>query len=320
MSDKKIIAVTGATGAQGGGLVRSIVDDAKTGFTARAITRNPDSEAATALRDQGVEVVRADLDDEASLRRAFAGAHGAFCVTNFWEHFDPEREKAQAGNLARAAHAAGVSHAIWSTLEDVRQHVALDDDRIPTLAGGYKVPHMDAKGEANALFDQAGVPTTYLHTSFYWDNMITFGMGPARDEDGRLALTLPIADAKLPSMAASDIGACAYGVFRDGERWIGRSVGVAGGHLTGEELAAGLTTALGEPVYYNRVSFADYRALGFPGADELANMFQFKVEFEESFRAARDLETSRHLNPGLTSYERWLEQNAARIPVSVPVG
>jgi uncharacterized protein YbjT (DUF2867 family) len=320
MSDKKIIAVTGATGAQGGGLVRSIVNDAKTGFTARAITRNPDSEAATALRDQGVEVVRADLDDEASLRRAFAGAHGAFCVTNFWEHFDPEREKAQAGNLARAAHAAGVSHAIWSTLEDVRQHVALDDDRIPTLAGGYKVPHMDAKGEANALFDQAGVPTTYLHTSFYWDNMITFGMGPARDEDGRLALTLPIADAKLPSMAASDIGACAYGVFRDGERWIGRSVGVAGGHLTGEELAAGLTTALGEPVYYNRVSFADYRALGFPGADELANMFQFKVEFEESFRAARDLETSRHLNPGLTSYERWLEQNAARIPVSVPVG
>ena len=320
MSNKKIIAVTGATGAQGGGLVRAILADPAGSFAARAITRNPGSEAAIALRDQGVEVVQADLDDDASLRRAFAGAHGAFCVTNFWEHFSPEREQAQAGNLARAARAAGVSHAIWSTLEDVRQYVAVDDDRIPTLAGGYKVPHMDAKGEANALFLEAGVPTTYLHTSFYWDNMITFGMGPARDEDGRLALTLPIADAKLPSMAASDIGGCAYGIFRDGAPWIGRSVGVAGGHLTGEELAAGLSQALGEPVAYNRVTFAEYRAFGFPGADELANMFQFKVEFEEMYCAARDLVVSRRLHPGLTSYERWLEENAQRIPAPVAVG
>jgi uncharacterized protein YbjT (DUF2867 family) len=320
VSDMKIIAVTGATGAQGGGLVRAILADPEAGFTARAITRNPGSEAAIALRDQGVEVVQADLDDEASLRRAFAGAHGAFCVTNFWEHFSPEREVVQAGNLARAARAAGVPHAIWSTLEDVRRYVPPGDERIPTLAGGYKVPHMDAKGEADELFRRAGVPTTYLHTSFYWDNMITFGMGPARDEDGRLAITLPIADAKLPSIGASDIGACAYGVFREGAASIGRGVGVAGGHLTGDELAAGLATALGEPVYYNRVSFAEYRAFGFPGADELANMFQFKVEFEEMYCAARDLEASRRLNPGLSSYERWLEHNSSRIPVPVAVG
>jgi uncharacterized protein YbjT (DUF2867 family) len=300
--------------------VRAILADPAGGFTPRAITRRPDSEAAHELAALGVEVVRADLDDEASLRHAFAGAHGAFCVTNFWEHFDPEREKAQAGNLARAARAAGVSHAVWSTLEDVREYVGVDEARIPTLAGGYKVPHMDAKGESNALFGEAGVPTTYLYTSFYWDNMITFGMGPARDEDGRLSLTLPIGEAKLPSMAASDIGACAYGIFRDGERWIGRSVGVAGGHLSGEELAAGLTAALGEPVAYNAVSPEAYRSFGFPGADELANMFQFKVEFEETFRRARDLETSRRLNPGLTSYEHWLEQNAERIPVPVAVG
>ena len=179
---------------------------------------------------------------------------------------------------------------------------------------------MDAKGEANDLFRRANAPTTYLYTTFYWDNMISFGMGPARDEEGRLALILPLADAKLPSIAASDIGACAYGVFRDGERWIGRSVGVAGGHLTGAELAAGLADALGEPVSYNRVTPAAYRAFGFPGADELANMFQFKVEFEETYCAARDLGISRRLNPGLTSYKRWLEQNAERIPVPVAVG
>ncbi len=319
MSDK-IIAVTGATGAQGGGLVRAILADPDLGFTARAITRQPGSDAARELAALGAEVVQADLDDEASLRRAFAGAHGAFCVTNFWEHFSPERERAQAGNLARAARAAGVSHAIWSTLEDVRNHVPVGDERIPTLAGGYKVPHMDAKGAANELFRQAGVPTTYLHTSFYWDNMIAFGMGPARDEAGRLAITLPIAGAKLPSIAASDIGACAYGIFREGDHWIGRSPGVAGGHVTGEELAAGLAGALGEPVAYNCVTPAAYRDFGFPGADELANMFQFKVEYEEMFCAARDLDISRRLHPGLTSYERWLERNAERIPVPVAVG
>jgi len=142
----KLIAVTGATGAQGGGLVRAILDDPAGGFEARAITRNPDSDAAKALSSEGVEVVQADLDDEASLIRAFAGVHGAFCVTNFWEHFSPEREKAQAGNLARAARSAGVAHAIWSTLEDVRSYVPLGDDRIPTLRGWLQGPPHGRQG------------------------------------------------------------------------------------------------------------------------------------------------------------------------------
>jgi uncharacterized protein YbjT (DUF2867 family) len=313
----KIIAVTGATGAQGGGLVRAILADRTGGFAARAITRNPDSDAARRLASQGVEVVQADLDDEASLTRAFAGAHGAFCVTNFWEHFSPEREKRQAENLARAARSAGIAHAIWSTLEDVRGYVPVGDERIPTLAGGYKVPHMDAKGEANEFFRRAGVPTTYLYTSFYWDNMISFGMGPVRGEDGKLAITLPLDAAKLPSIAADDIGACAYGIFREGSRWIGRSVGIAGEHLSGAELAAGLSDALGEEVRYNAVTPSAYSAFGFPGADELANMFQFNAEFAGEYRANRDLDTSRRLNPQLSSFSRWLERNAANIPLEV---
>jgi uncharacterized protein YbjT (DUF2867 family) len=310
----KIIAVTGATGAQGGGLVRAILDDPSGGFTARAITRDPDSDAARALSADGVEVVQADLDDEVSLAQAFAGAHGAFCVTNFWEHFSPEREKTQAANLARAARTAGVAHAIWSTLEDVRAYVPVSDDRMPTLMDNYKVPHCDAKGEANRFFRQAGVPTTYLYTSFYWDNMISFGMGPTRDPDGMLTITLPLADAKLPSMSAHDIGGCAYGIFREGQQWIGRRVGIAGGHLTGADLASGLADALGQEVRYNAITPADYRALGFPGADELGNMFQFNTEFATEYCAARDLQTSHRLNPHLTSYGEWLERNAASIP------
>ena len=247
-----------------------------------------------------------DLDDPTSLNEAFAGAYGAFCVTNFWEHFSPDRELAQAANLAQAAQHAGIRHAIWSTLEDVRRFVPLDDARMPTLMGQYKVPHFDAKGEANRRFEEVGVPTTYLHTSFYWDNFISFGMGPRRDRDGRLAITLPLGDAPLPSIAAEDIGGCAYGIFSDGPRWIGRTVGIAGDHVTGHDMAAGLTAALGETVRYDAVSPDQYRSLGFPGAEDLSNMFQFNVEYATDYCAARDLVGSHRLNPTLQSYDTWV--------------
>src|SRR6476646_10726686 len=142
-----------------------------------------------------------------------------------------------------------------------------------------------------------------------WDNMISFGMGPVRGEDGVLSIALPLADAKLPSIAAGDIGACALGIFRQGQRWIGRSVGVAGDHLSGAELASGLQDALGEPVRYDVVTPAAYGAFGFPGADELANMFQFNAEYAGEYIAARDLATSRELNPELSTYAGWLERN-----------
>src|SRR6476660_5902921 len=129
---QKIIAVVGATGAQGGGLVQAILADPKGGFKVRAITRNPNSDKGKALAAAGAEVVAADLDDEKSLDRAFAGAYGAFCITNFWEHFSPEKELAQATNLAKATKAAGVQHVIWSTLEDTRRWVPLHDTRSQT--------------------------------------------------------------------------------------------------------------------------------------------------------------------------------------------
>ncbi|MGA2295006.1 MAG: NmrA/HSCARG family protein [Acidimicrobiales bacterium] len=311
----KIIAVTGATGAQGGGLIRAILAHPDGGFSARAITRNPDSDNAKALAAQGVDVVKADLDDEASLTEAFAGAFGAYCVTNFWEHFSPEKEFEQAGNMARAAKAAGVSHVIWSTLEDIRESVPLSDDRMPTISGRYKVPHFDAKGEANHLFSDAGVPTTFLNTSFYWENLIYFGMGPQPGEDGVLAITFPLGNDKLAGIAAGDIGGCAYGIFAAGDQYINKTVGIAGGHLSGQEMADGLSKALGKEVRYNAVSPDAYRAFGFPAAEELGNMFQFNAEFSDTYCADRDLDFSRKLNPDLHSFDRWLEENVAKIPL-----
>src|SRR5436190_8029573 len=204
MQNSRIIAVVGATGAQGGGLVRAILADASSGFRVRAITRKANGEKAEALRKLGAEVVEADLDNEASLAKAFDGAYGAYCVTNYWEHFTPAKEVSQARNMAAAAKSAKLQHVIWSTLEDTRKRVPLSDPRMPTLMEKYKVPHFDAKAEAEALFAAAGVPTTYLLTAFYWDNFISFGLGPKKGPDGKFLLTLPMDSAKLSGIAAED--------------------------------------------------------------------------------------------------------------------
>ncbi len=315
MPDKKIITVLGATGAQGGGLVRAILDDPNGGFAARAITRDVTSDKAKSLARLGAEVVAADIDDETSLTKALQGAYGAYCVTFYWAHFSPEKEMAQARNMARAAKATGIQHAIWSTLEDTRQWVPLSDNRMPTLMDKYKVPHFDAKGASNKVFTELGVPTTFLLTSFYWDNLIYFGMGPKKGPDGTLAITFPMGDKKLPGIAAEDIGRCAYGIFKKGSAYIGKTVGIAGEHLTGQQMAAELTKALGQTVRYNAVTPEAYRGFGFPGAEDMGNMFQFKRDFEEYYCGARNLGVSRSVNPALQSFSAFLAKNKRRIPL-----
>ncbi len=315
MPEKKIIAALGATGAQGGGLVRAILDDPNGGFAARAITRDVTSDKAKSLARLGAEVVAADIDDETSLTKALQGAYGAYCVTFYWAHFSPEKEMAQARNMARAAKATGIQHAIWSTLEDTRQWVPLSDNRMPTLMDKYKVPHFDAKGASNKVFTELGVPTTFLLTSFYWDNLIYFGMGPKKGPDGTLAITFPMGDKKLPGIAAEDIGRCAYGIFKKGSAYIGKTVGIAGEHLTGQQMAAELTKALGQTVRYNAVTPEAYRGFGFPGAEDMGNMFQFKRDFEEYYCGARNLGVSRSVNPALQSFSAFLAKNKRRIPL-----
>jgi uncharacterized protein YbjT (DUF2867 family) len=312
---KKIIAVIGATGAQGGGLIDAILADESGEFAARAITRNPGSDKARALAEAGAEVVEADVNDLDSLKNAFDGAYGAFCVTFFWDHFSPETELEQARKMALAADAAGVKHVIWSTLEDTRNWMSLDDDRMPTLQGKYKVPHFDAKGEANAIFtDEVGVPTTILNTCFYWENFIFFGSGPQRMEDGSLALVFPLDDAKMPSIAVDDIGKCALGIFKRPEL-IGETIGIAGGHHSGQEFADAMSAALGKEIKYVNVPADVYRSFDFPGADDVGNMFQFKRDFEDEYRAARPLDKTRELNPDLTPLSEWMAANAERIPI-----
>jgi uncharacterized protein YbjT (DUF2867 family) len=311
MAEKKIIAVIGSTGAQGGGLCEAILNDPQGGFACRAITRDPGKEKARALSARGAEVVAADLDDVESLKNAFHGAHAAFCVTNFWEHLSGEKETAQAKNLAQAA--VGVTHVIWSTLEDTRALMAPDDQRMPMLQDKYRVPHFDAKADADKFF--ASLPCTFLVTSFYWDNLYAFGTAPTKGPDGVYAWAFPMDDKRLAGIASEDIGRIAYAIFKGGQTYIGKRVGIASEFLTMGQMSAQLSKALGVgPIRYDAVTADAYRGFGFPGADELGNMMQVYRDFEAEVTGARDPQLSRRLHPELLTFEQFLAKYKDRIP------
>jgi uncharacterized protein YbjT (DUF2867 family) len=186
---------------------------------------------------------------------------------------------------------------------------------MPTLQGKYKVPHFDAKGEADELFRREGVPTTFLLTAFYWENFIHFGSGPQRGPDGQLALTFPMDDRPLPAIAVEDIGKTAYAIFKRGREFIGKTVAIAGEHLTGAQMASKMGRALGKEIRYNNVPPEVYRSFGFPGADDLGNMFQFKRDFNDYFVGIRDLAVTRSLNPELQTFDQWLGRHKNEIPL-----
>jgi len=315
MNTKKTIVVVGSTGAQGGGLVRAILNDPNHEFNVRAITTDINSDKAKELVKLGAEVVAANLDDADSIKKAFNGAYGAFCVTFFWNHFSPEKEMAHAKVMAEAASYAKIKHVIWSTLDDTRKWIPLSDNRMPTLQSKYKVPHFDAKGESNHFFTSLGLPVTLLNTSFYWDNFIYFGLGPKKGPDGKLAITMPMGDKKLPGIAAADIGKSALGIFKAGDKYIGKSLGIAGEHLTAKQMAEVFSSVLGKEVVYNSVTPDVYRSFGFPGADDMGNMFQFKRDFEKEYTKSRDIELTRTLNPALLTFNEFLIQNRNLIPL-----
>ena len=305
MADKKIIAVCGATGAQGGGLADAILADPDGGFALRAITRDPSRDRAKALADRGAEVVAGDQDDLASLKEAFAGAYGVYGVTAFWDYFSTPREKSQAKNIADAARHAGAQHVIWSTLEDTREYMAPDDKRMPILQGSYRVPHMDGKAEANAYFE--GLPITFLVTTFYWTNFYSVGLGPKKSADGGYDWTLPLGDEKVVGIAVEDIGRVAYGIFKAGREYVGKTVGIFGESLTMAEMAEKLSkgTGLG-PIRYHAVEPDEFRSPNMKETDEMGNMFQVFRDFHPQFKAKRSDEVARKLNPKMQTFDAWV--------------
>ncbi len=316
-SSPKIIAVVGATGSQGGATVKSFHALAESGnneFQVRAITRDPTSDKAKAIEPLVKEVVKADADDVRSMVTAFKGCYGAFLMSDFWQDMDVAHEMQVLRNFKEAVKEAGVKHVVLSTLESCKEYVDSSENKdtwkyCDEDKGMYS-SHLDGKWEVTKEFVEEGIPVTPFLTCFYYENFINLGMGPSRQSDSDpYAITLPSADSKLQMVAVADIGKVACAIFQD-PSLIGKTVGVRSCEMSVQEIADTFASICGVPVVYNSVPWDVYASFGFPGAEDLANMFRFMAEDEQTWKANRDDsdELLKVMGGGI-SLEEWITSN-----------
>jgi uncharacterized protein YbjT (DUF2867 family) len=292
----KTILVFGATGAQGGSVARALLSRGK--FAVRALTRKTDSPAANALRDLGAEIVQGDLDDPASLAAALEGVYGVFGVTNFWEHFGKEAE--QGRNLVKAVADANVQHFIFSTLPPIEKETN----------GALKSPHFDLKAEHEAYARSLGIPATFVHVPFYYENFLYF-FPPKPAGDGTYQFGFPQGDTPLAAISVQDVGPLVAPMFEQPEKYIGQVVKLAGDEIPASEYAEVMSRVTGSDVNYAYIPRETFAAFGFPGAEDLADMFEYYRLHIPS--RAQDIETCRTVAPELQSFETWAARNESAL-------
>ncbi|XP_016069982.1 PREDICTED: nmrA-like family domain-containing protein 1 isoform X2 [Miniopterus natalensis] len=292
MADKKLVVVFGATGAQGGSVARTLLEDGT--FRVRAVTRNPRQKAVKELRLQGAEIMQGDQDDEASMELALTGAHAAFIVTNYWENCSQEQEVKQGKLLANLAKSLGLRYVVYSGLENIKK----------LTAGRLAAGHFDGKGEVEEYFRDVGVPMTSVRLPCYFENLLSFFL-PQKAPDGKsYLLSLPMGDIPMDGMSVSDLGPVVLSLLKSPEEYIGQNLGLSTCRHTAEEYAALLSKHTGKAVHDAKITPEDYEKLGFPGAQDLANMFRFYA-----LKPDRDIELTQRLNPKARTLDQWLEQH-----------
>lgn len=302
MSTRKIIFVTGATGAQGGSVVKALL--ASGIYAVRALTRNAKSEKALALLEQGAEVVEGDFENEARLTQLIKGCYGVFGVTNFWEHFGNEFR--QGKNLVNAVHAAGVEHFVLSTLPNY--HLL--------SKGKLSVPHCDMKAALEDYTRSIGQPATFLHVAYYYENFLSF-FQLQKDDNNGYWFGFPQGDTRLSMYSVEDTGAIVLQVFNHPEAYIGRVTGAVGEDRSCTEYAATMTKVLGYPVHYRYIPYDTYAAQGWQGAEEIASMFEVqRLHIPERWL---HLIESYGLHPDMQSFEQWMIKNRSAFPVNIKV-
>jgi uncharacterized protein YbjT (DUF2867 family) len=296
MIDRKTILVTGATGAQGGSVAKHLLGSGQ--FNVRALTRKPDSDKARSLRNAGAEVVMGDLNDVRSLKDAVAGCQGVYGVTNFWEHFD--REYDHGKNLIDTVAAADIGHLVFSSLPDARK----------LSTGTLDVPHFQMKAELEQYARDLELPATFVHVAFYYENFLYF-FPPKQNNGGPPTFGFPQGDTPLAGVAAEDIGGVVAEIFKRPDEFIGKTVGIVGDDIQPGDYAAIMTRVLGREVVYNYIPRDVFAGFGFPGADDLANMFEMNRLHILERKA--DLELSRRLSPSIRAFEQWMKANRDKL-------
>lgn len=295
MTDRPIILVTGATGAQGGSVARHLLGRGT--FAVRALTRTPASDKAKALRAAGAEVVQGDLEDIMALRAAMDGCYGVFGVTNYWEHFDGEYR--QGRNLVDAVAASKIEHFVFSTLPFAKK----------ISKGVLEVAHLDVKGRLEEYARAKPTPATFIHVAFYYENFLSY-FPPRRRNSGDYAFGFPQGETPLAAVSVQDVGGVVAAMLEQREAWLGKTLAVVGDDQPPSRYANIMARILGRPIVYSHIPREIFAAFEFPGAPDLANMFEFNRIFIPSRQG--DLGLSRELYPEIQSFETWLRANAER--------
>ena len=295
----RLITVYGATGHQGGPVACALL---ASGFAVRAVTRNPDSEKALALKKAGAEVVKGDLEDRPTIDAAVAGAYGVFLVTDYFTilhrvHDDKvaeAEEVAQGKAVADASVRAGVKHFVYSGLPQAKDIVH------------HRIPYLDGKAVVERYLDEVGLPNTSVRFSSYHENFTSFFKAQLQ-ADGTYSITLPM-DGPLHSISVEDGGPVVAAVFKNPDEFIGQKIGISGDYKTVGEYAAVISKVTGKTIKYNQVPVEVFATFPFPGTDEYAYLFDF-------FKKApyQDLALTKRLNPNVLSVEEWAERNKDKL-------
>ena len=266
---KPVIAVIGGSGKQGGGVVDALLASGK--FAVRVVSRNPVGDAAKALTGRGVEVVKGDLLDAASLSLPFAGAYGAFAVTNFWDPAQMRRETEIGAAAVKAARSSGVEHLIWSTLPDC--------ERI--TSGRLKVVHFTGKARVDAVVEAAGFRRhTFVQAPMYFQNFLTMNAPQPLHNGGRgWAVPMEPAARVMHAGDPTEVGRAVVAAFSAGDKLAnGSYLAVCAGVYSWNDFVATLN-AQGHKLGVTRVVPPEAYDNFFPGAQELREMYQYYEQY-----------------------------------------
>ncbi len=286
------IAVFGATGQQGGSVLRALIQDGN--FHVKAITRDPDSDKAKELATlKNVSVHKADLNDPNTVDQVLNGCQATFLVTDIAFHAD-SKETEQGINLIKSAIKNKLNHVVFSGLEHVKKVIGKD------------CKHFDNKAaiEDFGLSHANEINFTSIRLPGYYQNF--FQGSIFKVDSNKFLLTMPIGNAPCYLMDVNDIGECVKTIIKNPNEYKNKIIGVAGDKLNIDEIAQVLNKNL-EPLQFSNGNFTieTFQAFRFPGVDDLAGMF----EFIKSGNFKRDIELTKKINKNVKSFDDWVKEN-----------
>ncbi len=300
----KLITVFGATGQQGNAVAKALL--AKN-YKVRAVTRSPDNARAQELKTLGAEIAQVkNMDNMQELEQAIQGSYGVFAVTNYWGMLGEnpktayDREIAQGKAIGDICKKFNVQHLVYSGLEHVKAIM------------GKPCPHLDTKGIVEKYLDENGIPNTSTRYSFYFDNFVSTSFFPIqKQDDGTYAISFPV-QKPMDGVSVADGGPAVAAIFDNPSEYIGKKIEFSGEKLTGHQYAEIFSKVTGKTVKFNYVPPEVFAKFPFPGADDLATMFEF-FDFKDGLN--RSTELMRKLNPATLGFEAWAQQNKDKLGV-----